>query len=136
MLLTTVIFNPQATAGLLSEVRNRGKCISLRGNRVTLKLGRHKVPAHATEVIVYAQVRCGSMNRDVDGQLIIESEPYSRVLFFHSYRQNAWTFNSEYFTLPVSADRKIQARVRTIARGNFRAYVRIVGYTSPSRGTI
>lgn len=97
-----------------------------------MKLNKYKVPAHAKEVIIYARVRCGYMRRSGDGELVVKSEPYERKLFFHLYRQNAWSFNSDYFTLPISEDRTIQAYVRVPSNsaGNFVASVTIVGYTS------
>lgn len=119
-------------AGMLSQVENDATKLSLSGTKIIMKLTEHKVPAHAKEVIVYARVRCGYMKQDVDGEIIIESAPYKRMLYFHTYKQSAWSFNSDYFTLPISEDRTVRAYVQAPpnSAGNFVASVKIVGYTS------
>ena len=93
-----------------------------------LDLTKHKVPSHATSVLVFARVRTGYMKGDLDGEVRVTSGQSLRRLFFHSYHQGAWSYNSDYFVLPIASDRIVRARVITSATGNFQAAVQVVGY--------
>ena len=96
---------------------------------VTLDLTKHKVPSHATSVLVYARVRSGYVKGDLDGEVLVTSGQSIRRLFFHTYHQSAWSYNSDYFLLPVADDFMVTARVVTNGSGkNFQAAVQVIGY--------
>ena len=101
--------------------------LGIRGS-VTLDLTKHKVPSHATSVLVYARVRSGYVKGDLDGEVLVTSGQSIRRLFFHTYHQSAWSYNSDYFVLPIASDRIVRAKVITEANGNFQAAVQVVGY--------
>lgn len=115
------------------QVSNSRKNVKLDGTVITLDLTKQNVPADATEVIIYAYVRSGNMGSDVDGSLDITSNTgtglITKSVFFHTFYQSAWSFNSEHISLPIGASHTVTAKVKTTATGsNFLAAVQVVGY--------
>lgn len=104
------------------------------GSTVTIDLTAHNVPYCANEVIIYVRVVTGLIsNADYDGDIIIQSGEYQRKVLFHAYPQYAWSYTSQYLTLPISTDRMITAKMvteRRIASIYFIADVQLVGYTN------
>lgn len=118
---------PQSYAYTVINVEN--KHIAVSKSKKVIKLSDYNVPSCATEVVIYARVRCGHMKGDHDGNVIVESGGMVRKLFFHTYHQGAWSFNSDYFTMPISTNaRTITTYLQIFATGNFAATVQVVGY--------
>ena len=105
--------------------------LAIDGKLTTLDLAEHKVPAYATGVVVFARVRCGWMATNPgNGEVSVKSGGIKRNLYFTTYKQDAWSFSSNYFTLPIGPVRSVTAEVSTKGRGNFKAAVQIIGYTT------
>ena len=97
-----------------------------------MDLNNKKVPKYATEAIVFAFVRTGGANADVDGDLIITSDTstgqITKRVFYHSFDQGAWSYNSENLIIPIGESRKLQVKIHPIPNGNFEAGLEVVGY--------
>ena len=104
---------------------------------MTLNLADQGIPSEANEVIIFATLRSGTMNNDREGLFDVtvpdtDNGPITRSIFFRTYNQGSWSFNSEYFTLPIGSSRTVTAQVKTAATGgNFEAAVTVVGYKVP-----
>ena len=119
--------------GKLYPLTNSEKKVPVNGGVITLNLYDYDVPNYATSVVVYSYVKSGYVGADVDGSLNVESNTDTgkilRKVFFHTYSQSAWAFNSEHLTLPIGPSHSITAKVDTTAKlSNFLAAVQVVGY--------
>ncbi len=96
-----------------------------------------QIPANATDILVYAFIRTGASNSDIDRQfkIFVQSEG-SEIggmfyLFAHGYSQSAWSYNSENFWLPMPLDRDLLVQMEGPAfNGNHATDLRIIGYKS------
>ncbi len=91
------------------------------------------VPPDAVEVLVYLYARTGDLNPDADLELRVYTREgtteYSKYFFIHGYTQNAWSYNSDNFWLPVTSDRKIYVQsIGTAMTGNRWGEIFIIGY--------
>ena len=65
-----------------------------------------------------------------EGEFVISSGGMQRKISFRTYPQHSWSYGSNYFTMPIGADRKVMAQIKVQATGNIKAFVQIVGYTA------
>lgn len=111
---------------------NEATHVSFDGSEVSLDLKANNVPECAKEVIIYARVSTGWIAEGYsEGNLIVQSSLVKRQLYFRTYQQSAFSYNSEYFTMPISFDRRATAKIVTskrIASDNFKADVQVVGF--------
>lgn len=98
-----------------------------------MDLRANNVPECASEVIIYARVASGWIDDGyTEGNLIVKSGSVQRKLYFRTLKQSAYSYNSEYFTMPISENRIATAKIVTdtlkITSSNFKADVQVVGY--------
>ncbi len=147
----TTLFNPQITFTYDGDIitHKRGEAVtgvkwnplgkvllgSLPLNAITTTSYNlpASVPLDAKEVLVYVYARTGGYNPDADLELRIYTKEgtkeYSYYFFIHGYNQNAWSYNSDNFWLPVTADRKVYVQsVGTAITGNRAGAIYILGY--------
>jgi hypothetical protein len=97
------------------------------------------IPTTAKEVLVYAYIRTGynysSSLREDDIEFKIYTEEsgvqYAHYLFAHWYPQNAWSYNSGTFWLPITSAREIRVTSTGTAppdNGNYVGEIFIIGY--------
>ena len=91
------------------------------------------VPASATEIQVYVFVRTGGGNPAADIEFRIytadNSVEYAQYLYAFGYSQNAWSYNSDTFWLPVTPDGLLRiTSTGTAQTGNTQSALYIVGY--------
>ena len=103
------------------------------GTEVTINLITENVPSDACEVIVYAYVKTGTGSGDRDGAFrfstITKQGRIERDLFFHTYSQNAWSYNSENIVLPVGEEKVVHAAIdRATTSPGLACQAKVVGY--------
>jgi len=92
------------------------------------------IPTTAKEVLVYAYIRTGyNAPGEADIEFMIYTEEsgvrYAHYLFAHWYPQNAWSYNSGTFWLPITSAREIRVTSSgTAAPGNWVGQIFIIGY--------
>lgn len=121
----------KGTDAKMHNLENDEVAVPTDGTVVTVDLTTHKVPNSAVDVIVYVRVGTGYITTITIGDLIVQSGDFTDNLFLRTYNQGAITFNSDYFTLPISASRTITAKVVTevaLGSGAFFAELQVVGY--------
>jgi hypothetical protein len=94
------------------------------------------VPATAKEILVYFTIRQGQDGNDVEHTFKIYtmegSTKYTQYFFDYEYRQNAWSFNSDNFWMPVTSNRLLY--IEHISddggphTGNVNSDFKIIGY--------
>jgi hypothetical protein len=92
------------------------------------------IPTTAKEVLVYAYIRTGyNSPSEADIEFMIYTEEsgvqYAHYLFAHWYPQDAWSYNSGTFWLPITSAKEIRVTsTGTAAPGNAGGEIFIIGY--------
>lgn len=94
------------------------------------------VPVRAKKLLFYVYFQSGGCVGDNMGGYEIISHAngrdYSQFFTFHTYHQNAWSYNSDSFWLPMPESRTISLKIK-ISKGkyggNCAGYLRIIRYT-------
>ena len=95
------------------------------------------VPDAASDIVVFAKIRSGNtLNDKKDSILNVRlldvngNKQDERDLFYRTFSQSAWSFNSENMVFPIQSDSKsIRAKLEgTFPSKNFAATVRVYGY--------
>jgi hypothetical protein len=95
------------------------------------------IPTTAKEVLVYAYIRTGYnyssslLEADIEFKIYTEESgvQYAHYLFAHWYPQNAWSYNSGTFWLPITSAREIRVTSTGVpAPGNWVGEIFIIGY--------
>jgi hypothetical protein len=95
------------------------------------------IPTTAKEVLVYAYIRTGYnyssslLEDDIEFKIYTEESgvQYAHYLFAHWYPQNAWSYNSGTFWLPITSAREIRVTsTGTAAPGYAGGEIFIIGY--------
>ena len=94
------------------------------------------VPKDASAVIVYAIVQSGYIENATSGALVLTWKTHhgtmERRLFYRTYKQDSWSYNSENMTIPVAdmTTRCIEAYIDgpPLNGDSFKATVQLVSF--------
>ena len=106
------------------------------GSVISIDIAKDGVPIEAYEVILYVYVRSGKLGGQYDGYFIFSTSTTNgnieRFLYFRTYEQEAYSYNSESIYLPVGKERIVSAKIDS-RRNNPRltCKVQVIGYRKP-----
>lgn len=109
---------------------NSAVTVPISGSEVTLNLtSQHSVPASATEVIIYALVVTPWLSETSSGTMVVKAGTFTRNLLVR-VAPGAITYNSDYFVIPVTIDRKVTAKLELspAVTNSFTSEVTVTGY--------
>eukprot|EP01084_Bolivina_argentea_P047577 87673_1 len=94
------------------------------------------IPSDAKKILLYIYFQSGGCSPDIWGDIEIISnchgKDYNQFFTFHTYSQNAWSYNSDSFWLPLPENRKIIMKInmgKTKYGGNCAGYFRLIRYS-------
>mmetsp|Transcript_54788 Transcript_54788/g.90868 ORF Transcript_54788/g.90868 Transcript_54788/m.90868 type:complete len:217 (+) Transcript_54788:27-677(+) len=92
------------------------------------------VPDGCKKILLYVTFQSGSSSRDIHPDITISvtarhNETYTHHLLAHTYNQDAWSYNSDNFWMPMPKDRKLIITQSKQYGGNAWGSVQILRYT-------
>lgn len=93
-----------------------------------------EIPDNAKKVLIYVTFESGQSSRDIFPNITIlsaakDGKIHKNYLNTHTYNQNAWSYNSDNFWIPMPKDKKIIVTQAKEYTGNAGGVIRIIRYT-------
>jgi len=103
------------------------------GSELKIDLSIEGVPHNAFEVVIFTYTKSGNVGSiNEDGQYIFytstDNGQIERYLFYHAYRQDAWSYNSENIALPLDKEHYVFVKIDRAAHYNIKGFVKGIGY--------
>ena len=98
------------------------------------KISQCLLPDNAKKVLIYASFKSGSASQDILPNITIlstakDGKIHKNYLNAHTYGQNALSYNSDNFWIPMPEDRKIIVTQTKKYTGNAGGAISIIRYT-------
>lgn len=80
-------------------------------------------------MLIYVEIETGGCTVDTSGRIHIYSSPnHKKQLLIHTYKQAAWSYNSESIWLPIEQPSVFGQYDGKVTSGNVRVQFKVVGY--------